>query len=117
MQYNINVTPSTMKKLMMILALASMLPTANAGDANWPMGSANGGWAMGTPDDSWPMTADDANHVVKVGYTKEQVSRAVGAPLEISKVVDTDFVMEVWRYDNGIVTFQNGIVTRIQINY
>ena len=72
---------------------------------------------MGTPDGSWSMTANDANHVVKVGYTKEHVIRAVGEPLKISKVVDTDGVMEVWRYGNGIVTFQDGIVTRIQMNY
>jgi hypothetical protein len=115
---------NTMKKLMMMLALAPMLATTHAGDSNWSMGSPDGSWSMGSPDGSWPMNgrqaaheAAIANHRIMIGFSFDEVRRAIGYPTRNNRTVTADNVRDFWYYESGTdrltIVFEDGRVAMI----
>jgi hypothetical protein len=107
-----------MKTLIMILAFAPWLATVNAGDANWPMGSPDGSWSMGSAETGWQMNgrqAAIASHEIRIGFSFDEVRRALGKPTETSTTVTASMVRDFWHYEVGghllvTVMFDNGRV-------
>jgi hypothetical protein len=113
-----------MKKLIMLFALI-VATTVYAGESNWPMGSADGSWAMGSAEKGWPMGAAEAakgareiaisNHRIEIGFTQDEVLRALGSPTKTSRTVTANLVDDFWYYEVGnrlliSVMFENGRV-------
>ena len=102
----------------MILALAPWLTTVNAGDANWPMGSPDGNWSMGSAETGWQMNgrqAAIASHEIRIGFSFDEVRRALGEPTKTSTTVTANMVSVFWHYEVGnrslvTVVFENGRV-------
>jgi hypothetical protein len=103
------------KTTLTVMALAMLTASVNAGDANWSMGTPNNNWSMGTPDGNYPMDgrqAAIAEGKIRIGFTADEVFRALGYPDSIQTLMTEHGRGDVWYYGNLSVTFINGVVTR-----
>jgi hypothetical protein len=108
-----------MKRLLLLSLLLASASVMQAGDANWPMGTPDGGWAMGTPDNNYPMDGRQiavAEHRIQIGFTQDEVIRALGEPSSVNRTVTANRVTDFWHYEVGnrillTVMFENSRVT------
>jgi hypothetical protein len=111
-----------MRTLLIFFSLIATIMTVRAGDSNWPTGSADGGWPMGSAETGWSMNASEgahvtaiANHQIRIGFSFDDVLRALGSPTRTSTTVTSGLIRDFWYYEVGdqlllTVMFDNGIV-------